>query len=311
MRWIRLNDTLPESKAALMLARAFGLVTPDMAVGMLVRWFLWLDAQGESGRSGLHPEDVERVVRSADYVTQESRTSVTRHATCHTPFCAVLQEVGWIELEDDGTVSAVDYAKHNGADAKKHAQDAERQRRRRKAKAAAAADASRECPQNVTQERDENVTIQNRTEHKENSLTKVSEKESGAERDAGRDLAERSMDPEQQQQRDADRIFKQVPLPPTPDDVAEHLAKDSTLRMTAGDKVECARAFFAEAEGCGWIELRSGRAMADWRGYATRYAQKWAAHIGTPGKGGMSGMSGKGYTRNNNANAGHAHEYDI
>lgn len=306
MRWIKLNNTILEHRVLFRLARRFGLASPDMALGMVARWFFWLDSQGDNGGSRLYPEDVERVVRSGDYaVTQMSRSE--RDAP--TPFCDTLLEIGWIELEEDGTVTAVDYAKHNGPDAKKAAQAVERQRKARARNAAGVTGEAEGVTQMSRCERDKSVTREEKRRYKEKSQPIGCEKESGAERDAGRDLAEKAMNPEQQQQRDADRIFKQVPLPSTPDDVAEHLAKDSTLRMTAGDKVECARAFFAEAEGCGWIELRSGRAMADWRGYATRYAQKWAAHIGNPGARG--GVQAQKPTRNTSAMKGHEHEYDF
>lgn len=308
MRWIKLNNTILEHRVLFRLARRFGLASPDMALGMVARWFFWLDSQGDNGGSRLYPEDVERVVRSGDYaVTQMSRCE--RDAP--TPFCDTLLETGWIELEEDGTVTAVDYAKHNGPDAKKAAQAVERQRKARARNAAGVTGEAEGVTQMSRSQRDKSVTREEKRIYKEKTALTGSLKESEPEPGALPAVAEQDMNPErQQQQPEAVKVRKQVPLPASADEVADLYAGDMTLRMGAGDKLECARCFFDDQEGCGWTDRRSGQPIADWRGVARLYARKWAAHMGS-NPGARGGVQAQKPTRNTSAMKGHEHEYDF
>lgn len=100
--WIKVRVELVRSPKIVKFARALK-TKKQTALGLAVQWFAWLDEQTEDGRSELTQEELD------EELGYEGAS-------------AALVQIGWAIIEDDGTVSAVDFGKHNGSSAKRRAE---------------------------------------------------------------------------------------------------------------------------------------------------------------------------------------------
>ena len=100
--WIKVRVELVRSPKIVKFARALK-TKKQTALGLAIQWFAWLDEQTEDGRSELTQEELD------EELGYEGAS-------------AALVQIGWAIIEDDGTVSAVDFGKHNGSSAKRRAE---------------------------------------------------------------------------------------------------------------------------------------------------------------------------------------------
>ncbi len=105
--WIKLNHSLVRSAKIRLMARELK-TKPLTALGLAVRWLVWLDEQTTDGQTNLTPEDVDDELGFRGGA-------------------AALCSIGWASLDADGCVVARDFEQHNGATAKRRALDARRQ----------------------------------------------------------------------------------------------------------------------------------------------------------------------------------------
>lgn len=115
MNWIRVNSTLPSSEKMIALARVVQCSLTE-ALGVAVRWLVWLDSHTEDGNSKLLKEEVDEFV------------------CCCPGACLGLAAIGWVESDENGYVFAKDYELYNGPTAKAKMLAAARQRRCRNKK---------------------------------------------------------------------------------------------------------------------------------------------------------------------------------
>ncbi len=111
MSWFKTQSTLSRSPKIRRLARLLG-VDRQKAVGIAIDWFSWLDTHSTTGRTDLFPEDVD------DELEREGAA-------------LALVAIGWVELDSDGCVCAVDFDAHNGATAKARATEAKKKANQR------------------------------------------------------------------------------------------------------------------------------------------------------------------------------------
>lgn len=106
--WIKVNHALVRSAKIRLLARELK-TKPLTALGLAVRWLVWIDEQTTDGHTFLKPEDVDDELGFRGGA-------------------AALCSIGWAFLDDEGCVVALDFEQHNGVTAKRRAMDARRQR---------------------------------------------------------------------------------------------------------------------------------------------------------------------------------------
>lgn len=171
---------------------------------------------------------------------------------CRNGACAAFEAVGWAVTGDDGFIVASGFDKHNGETAKKRAETAERVRKHRAS-----------CNGNVTKKA---LPEKRREEYiKENGSTDPKEK--GA--DALPAAVEAAMTPEPAPP------ARSAARPANADEVTDYLNTLPLLKLTAGQRLEAATAFFDEMEAVGWVN-KYGRNVWQWRAAARNYATQWA-----------------------------------
>jgi hypothetical protein len=104
--WLKLNHPLLRSPKVRRLARALNCSKLE-AFGLMVSWLILVDEQTTDGCTGASADDIDDELGRGGAVDG-------------------LIAIGWAELDDDGTVCAVDFGKHCGDTAKKRAMDARR-----------------------------------------------------------------------------------------------------------------------------------------------------------------------------------------
>lgn len=115
MNWIRINNTLPSSEKMIVLARVVQCSLTE-ALGVAVRWLVWVDAHTEDGNSKLLKEEVDEFV-----------------CCCPGAFLG-LAAIGWVEADENGYVYAKDYELYNSPTTKARMLAAARQRKCRNKK---------------------------------------------------------------------------------------------------------------------------------------------------------------------------------
>ncbi len=106
--WIKVEKVTPDKRAMRIIARTCG-VDQDRAFGAWFRLWAWFDGETADGwLPGTIPEDCDDVARLPG-------------------ISAALVEVGWLEFDQDGCKVA-GWDKHNGASAKRRAEESERKR---------------------------------------------------------------------------------------------------------------------------------------------------------------------------------------
>jgi hypothetical protein len=112
MNWVRINSTLPDSAKVITLARVLECSLNE-ALGIAVRWLVWLDRHTEDGKSGLLACEVDSLV-------------------CNKlGAAAALGAIGWAEVDKQGFLHAVDYDLYNSPTAKAKTLAMARQRKSR------------------------------------------------------------------------------------------------------------------------------------------------------------------------------------
>lgn len=236
--WIKVLTTLPRDKDILTLAREMGCNRHE-ALGIAVDWLCWLDDNSADGETGLRREDIDSIL-------------------CHDGFCEALEAVGWAFVDERGNVVAVDFDRHNGASAKKRAETARKVQKHRASN------------QNVTKKGYKKVTKglpeeEEEEDIKENGSTDPKEKDA----DALPAAVEAAMTPE------PEPPARRGARPANADEVADYLNTLPLLKLTAGQRLEAATAFFDEMEAVGWVN-KYGRNVWQWRAAARNYATQWA-----------------------------------
>jgi hypothetical protein len=113
--WIKVEHATLNKPEVYTIAEYLG-VPADQALGILLRFWVWLDANSRNGS-----------------VTHMSRSCVD--AIVHTPgFAALLERVGWAKFDDEGSEMHIgNFDRHNGTPAKTRAQGQKRASRSRNA----------------------------------------------------------------------------------------------------------------------------------------------------------------------------------
>lgn len=113
--WIKVEHATLDKPEVYAIAEHLG-VTPEHALGLLIKFWVWLDRNSRNGD-----------------VTLASRSSID--SITHTPgFSALLELVGWAKFSDaDGKMTISNFDRHNGKPAKTRALGRERQSRSRHA----------------------------------------------------------------------------------------------------------------------------------------------------------------------------------
>lgn len=121
VNWLKLLHTTPRNPKLRELMRSLKTKDKDSALGLAVRWLIYIDEQTTDGCTGLLPRELD------DELARKGAA-------------AALQACGWAELNDAGHICAVDFGKHCGATAKKRASEARKKALQREAEKACAAE---------------------------------------------------------------------------------------------------------------------------------------------------------------------------
>ena len=239
MSWIKVKVILPREPRVLKLAGLLG-VTRHEALGLLVDWFCWLDGVTEDGATGLQAEQINSLFEC-------NAKSVTGCNAENVQFCNAMQEIGWISVDENGEVFAVNYEENNGENAKKRAQTAKRVSNKRKrdsnAKSVTGCNAD-----GVTREDKRRIYKNSKDTYSAN--TTVSVENEVTERRAGK------------------------PLPETAEEVEQFMKAQAICGLKGEELSACASSFYDDMEACGWT-ARNGAPLFDWHAAARKYLNTW------------------------------------
>lgn len=115
--WLKLRKSLLRSPKIHQLAAALGTSLGD-AFYLACLWLDYLDAYSDNGVTNVTPQFLETYFSCPNFYT-------------------AFAQIGWIDCTENGNVFAHDYEKHNGQNAKRRLQDAERKAKSRAAKVTA------------------------------------------------------------------------------------------------------------------------------------------------------------------------------
>jgi hypothetical protein len=127
--WLKLRKSLLRSPKIHQLAASLGTSLGD-AFHLACLWLDYLDTYSDNGVTNVTPQFLETYFSCANFYT-------------------AFAQIGWIDCTETGHVYAIDYEKHNGQNAKRRMQDAER---KAKSRAAKVTQKSRKSHTNVTEE---------------------------------------------------------------------------------------------------------------------------------------------------------------
>lgn len=265
MDWIKINTALPRSPKVLRLAALMG-IDRSTALGLMIDWLCWLDTATEDGSTGLSAEtinhlfcaDLSRCLRDKSHA--DSVTNVTqKNDKCHA-FVHALAEIGWIVLDENGSIFAAEFEKHNGECAKKRAQNAKRQSKKRSESCHA------NCVTSVTllsrSKRDqirEEKSIYNEL-HPSESITRLC---------GGDDAAE--VGPT------GDELIKRLGIPGSADEVLAFLASQPNCGLRGDELLTCAETFYNELDAVGWT--MRGQPVQNWHAAARSYLARWQGNL--------------------------------
>lgn len=264
MSWIKLNTTLPRSPKVLRFASLMG-IDRHTALGLMFDWLCWLDGVSEDGSTGLTPELVDQLFTadlSQNFVTRVtdlSQKNVTRVTdfcdACHTMSQALL-EIGWAFVDEKGEIHASDFAKHNGENAKRRMENAERQRVAREKRM------SQNFVTPVTKKRDQRREEKNNicSKHPSESITRLC---------GGDDASE--VGPT------GDELFKSLGIPGSADEVLAFLASQPNCGLRGEELLTCAETFYNELDAVGWT--MRGQPVQNWHAAARSYLARWQGNL--------------------------------
>lgn len=106
MAWIKVEDTTPDKPEVIGIADILG-IDQDAAFGKLVRIWIWADQQTYNGNAGGNGVSVTRAFLD--------------RCACVTGFANAMVKVGWLLLNDDGSLIFPNFDRHNGETAKQRA----------------------------------------------------------------------------------------------------------------------------------------------------------------------------------------------
>lgn len=276
MNWIKINTALPRSPKVLRFASLMG-IDRYTALGLLFDWLAWLDSQSADGTTGLTPELVDQLFmadlsqnsvtrvtelsqKNVTPVTDLSQNFVTRvtdlSQSCHT-MSQALVTIGWAFIDEKGEICASDFAKHNGENAKRRLENAERQRVAREKRM------SQNFVTHVTKKCDQIREDKNIYElHPNGSITTVCGGNAAAE-----------VDPT----RGGGSSGRKVALPEKADDVLAFLASQPNCGLRGEELLACAEAFFHDFDSVGWV-LR-GQPVQNWHAAARSFLARWQGNL--------------------------------
>lgn len=257
MNWYKANISLAGGSDERILMRVLG-VNPNEALGIINRWFSYINAQTTDGRTRLLPEELDSVMQCT---LEDVSTNVLTHVSTHV-FHA-LQECGWVGLDERGEVVALEFETYNSSSAKRKA-DQSRNAEKSMQKKRAAARGER-VSTNVQTTVSTNVQqIRGDNNIKENGSKEPKESGSLVE-DAMRPMAD-----------DCGR--REHPRPSSADDVDAYLATLAGLKLTPEQRMDCAKAYYLEMEAVQWVD-KSGRNVWRWKPHAASYAARWSDNL--------------------------------
>lgn len=238
---------MPYSPKILILAELLGLSRRE-ALGLAVEWFCWLDGITADGNIGLSAELVDKNFFN-DILSQKNVTHVTETCdTCHKSVTSVsqaLSQIGWLHMDENGKIYAVDFEKHNGETAKKRAEAAERQRKSR---------ARKQSQKNVT-----SVTKKCDQIREDKNIYSIKNPNGSITPLCGGATVNTSP--------------SNIPLPATADEVQAFMAAQAVCGLKGDELATCAQAFFNDSEAVGWT--LKGQPVRDWRAAARAFLARW------------------------------------
>lgn len=273
--WAKIVTTLPESREAFAVKNKLRIKRME-AVGILSTWICYIQAHSKAGETNLTPKDLDALV--------ERRGASD-----------ALRDIGWIAIDDNGCVRALNFERYNDSTAKTRESWAEQKRAYRARQKAAQCPADcppflPECPADMSSGQngghvrtriDKNKIIEECPIDKELPPMNASAPPPAA----GRGVAL---------------------LPRCADEVVSFAMNDATLPLDAETRQRCAMDYFETMEACGWIDTRH-RPVTDWRPAFRVYARRYAANLNRATTAVPGGT--RTNVRNENSNKKHIDEY--
>lgn len=239
------------------------------ALGMLQRWILFIQGHSENGRTRLNRKMFDQLMCNKKGA------------------CKLFEEIGWIEIDEDGCVRALNFEKYNDATETIRDKWAEQKRKYRAKNKAANEPLPPACPPECPADMSAGlVHTQDNTRQDSPPVRELPPPDASAPPPA----APRGV----------------ALLPRNADEVVHHAMNDATLPMDAETRQRCAMDFFETMEACGWIDTRH-RPVTDWRPAFRVYARRYAANLNRA----TTAVPGGTRTniRNENSNKNHVDEY--
>ena len=230
--WLKLNHPLMRSPKVRRLARALNCSKLE-AFGLMVSWLVLVDEQTTDGNTGASVDDIDDELGRVGAVDG-------------------LIAIGWAELDDDGTVCAVDFGKHCGDTAKARALNARNNQTYRARKNAN----NNHAP--VIENNHQKRIEENRKEKKRIEKNRDVEELNGS-------ITQQGVLPQDS-----------PPQPSAPSGVQEAMQYMRALPHAAITEQElrsCAEKFCLTGQASGWTYKNAP--LRDWRASAALYLSRW------------------------------------
>ncbi|MCD8071130.1 MAG: hypothetical protein LUE08_07100 [Akkermansiaceae bacterium] len=239
MSWIKFDSVTPEKPEIIKAARILG-IDRFAVLGRVCALWCWADAHSSDGNLGLTPEDVDALF------AQPGLTDA-------------LAAVGWLAIGEDGEVAMTSWDTHNGASAKKRAQEAKRTAARKL---------------RVSQETSVSEDEQN-SENGHASVTHRSRSERDLEKEKEKNINNTSPPDNSTVVLGDNRSSDCVPSPQNPEEVRLFMEAQPVHPPEKVNLERCSEAFFDDFSARGWRDAR-GVPLNDWHPAARKYARTWA-----------------------------------
>jgi hypothetical protein len=247
MSWIKLQNSIWDNPKVDYIAEECDLPI-EYVVGIVARVWSWFDQHTDNGEtSRIGSAKVSRIIAtSVTQLRDRDATSVTQQ------FIKCLIEVDWLEKKGEN-LALPNWEMHNGSTAKKRASDQKRQEKSR---------TKREAVTDVTQERDENATREEKRREEERREEPIQSTSSNFEENSREENFEDEELPD----------FDFLTQPRNTPTIDEWLRYFSVHGLQFGLSEEKWRLIYATAEACGWrTKNQQINNWKMWGAYQARY----------------------------------------
>ncbi len=250
--WIQIRVGTPDKRQVYAMSASLKR-SLDTVLGKLVRWWCWLDDNGEEGYTDMTPAQVDGMLGCKG-------------------FTEAMLAVGWASLAEDGTVFVEHFDEFNGTEAKNRAMAARRKAagRARQKVADGSAEGEKCHAKNVT-----GVTQKTGQVSRKKRDTSHGESVTSSLRAHARVTSNNYSIKEKTTLTSS---LKESLRPASAAEVEKIISQDATIGLCGSELSRCAALFLDGMESVGWRN-KAGQDITDWTAAARAYARRWKNNL--------------------------------